>query len=233
MEDKVGVKKQRIRAVLFDLDGTLIDTKKRFYVVFKGLLEEFSLPSIDSIRFRELYSKNELGKITAKIRHKFLPEFLRRYQHFSFPSERPFRGVEETLQMLKKDGYKMGVVTGRISPFEKVLLELARHDLSQYVDVIVTKFSFVDCWPVDSLLWKTDEIKEAANKLKVNPSECVFVGDHVYDILSGNAVGALTVAVQTGGARKEVLLSAMPDVVFDDISPVGPYLKSIKANNAD
>lgn len=233
MEDKLGVKKKRIRAILFDLDGTLIDTKKRFYAVFKGLLEEFSLPSIDSVRFRELYSKNELDKITAKIKHRFLPEFLRRYQYFSVPSERPFRGVKETLRMLKKDGYKIGVVTGRISPFEKVLLELARHDLSQYVDVIVTKLSFADSYPVDNLLWKIDEIRAAANKLKVKPSECLFVGDHLYDILSGKAVGALTVAVQTGGARKEVLRSAFPDVILADISQIGSYLKSVKASNED
>ncbi|MFX0096742.1 MAG: HAD family hydrolase [Candidatus Hodarchaeota archaeon] len=221
----------KIRAVLFDLDGTIIDTRKRFYLVFKELLREFSSPSIDSVRFRELYSKNELDRILVGIKHKFLPEFLKRYQHFSVPSEKPLEGVKETLQTLKQDGFKIAIVTGRISPFEKVLLELARHDLSQYVDVIVTKFSFIDSYPVNHLLWKIQEIKEASSKLKVRPSECLFVGDHVYDILSGKAVGMLTVAVLTGGAQKEVLLSAQPDAIFENISSVLTYLKSIKSVN--
>ncbi|MFX0067473.1 MAG: HAD family hydrolase [Candidatus Hodarchaeota archaeon] len=223
----------KIKAVLFDLDGTLIDTRKRFYLVFKELLKEFSSTSIDSVRFGELFSRNELDKILVGIKHKFLPEFLKRYQYFSVATEKPFAGVKETLQKLNQDGFKIGVVTGRISSFENVLLELARHDLSQYVDVIVTKLSFIDSYPVDHLLWKTDEIKEAAEKLKVEPSECLFVGDHVYDVLSGKAVGALTVALMTGGAHKDVLLSAQPNAIFTNISSILTYLKSIKQGNTN
>lgn len=225
--------KSKIKAVLFDLDGTLIDTRKRFYLVFKELLEEFSSHSINPVRFRELYSKNELDKILIGIKHKFIPEFLRRYQHFSIPSEKPLDGVRETLRTLKQKSLKIGVVTGRISPFERVLLELARHDLSQYIDVIITKLPFIDSYPVDHLLWKTNEIREAAKKLKVRPSECLLVGDHVYDILSGKAVGASTIAVLTGGARKGVLLSARPDAVFPNISSVINYLESTKSINAN
>ncbi|MFX0088511.1 MAG: HAD family hydrolase, partial [Candidatus Hodarchaeota archaeon] len=100
-------------------------------------------------------------------------------------------------------------------------------------DVIVTKLSFIDSYPVDHLLWKTDEIKEAAEKLKVKPSECLFVGDHVYDVLSGKAVGALTVALMTGGAHKDVLLSAQPNAIFTNISSILTYLKSIKQGNTN
>ncbi|MEM2135835.1 MAG: HAD hydrolase-like protein, partial [Candidatus Jordarchaeaceae archaeon] len=99
-----------IRAILFDLDGTLIDTRSRFYLVFNKSLENFGLPVLSKNVFEEVYSNASLDSIVPEeLAVQFWDYFLENYSKNMSPGESSIPGSKEALHQLKKRGLSIGV----------------------------------------------------------------------------------------------------------------------------
>ncbi len=214
-----------IKVIIFDLDGTLIDTRERFFMVFNKTLESFSLNPLTKRRFNELYSRASLDEaIPKELQKNFWEKFLHDYGRTCSEKDSPFPGVKNVLKVLKRKGLKICVVTGRACAESDVWTELKKHGLAEYVDAVASKDV-----KVKDHFFKDEEVSRILAKLSVKPHECLIVGDYLADIETGKKMGSLTVAVLSGGVKREVLESADPDLVLESVNDL-PSIVDILAS---
>lgn len=110
----------------------------------------------------------------------------------------------------------IGVVTGRIASVESVWSELKKYELDQYIDVVFTRLKSQS--GNEYYFSKEQNLLEALDKLGYSPSESMFVGDFVADIRSGKKIGAVTIAVLSGGIKEEILAKEKPDLIIESVA---------------
>ncbi len=188
-----------IKAVLFDLDGTLIDTAPDFIRIIKELCTEASVipPADEVIRVQV----SEGSKAMVRALHPELSddspeltgyrnEFLRRYAENIAVHTTLFDGMDEVLRALEAKGIPWGIVTNKPRGLSALLLE-AMH-LSERCAVLVC--------PDDVRHTKPDPepMYLAAKILDILPKDIVYVGDHPRDIDAGRAAGMQTILAAYG-----------------------------------
>jgi phosphoglycolate phosphatase len=202
---------------LFDLDGTLVDTRSRFYLVFNRALEKFNLPKVSRKDFDNFYVNASLQELVADdLQIPFWDYFLEDYSKVSSPDEFMIPGSKQALYELKKQGIAMGVVTGRITSVESVWSELKKYELDRFVEVVFTRLKSQN--RNEYYFSKEQNLLKALYKLGYKPFESMYVGDHIADIRSGKKVGAVTVAVLSGGLKKEILARENPDLIIESVA---------------
>ncbi|WP_300382944.1 pyrophosphatase PpaX [Clostridium sp.] len=202
-----------VKAVLFDLDGTLLDTNQLIYnsfeKTFKDLLglslkkEEiikfFGIPLKDA--FVPYFKEDEEDKIESYIKYyRTINEEIHDTMCFAFD------GVKEMLDKLKEIGMKIGIVTSKREELAIRGMKIA--GIYDYMDVIIT--------PEKTILHKPngEPAEEACNLLGIKPKEAIMVGDSSYDILCGNAAGCKTCAVEYSIVDIEELKESNPDYII-------------------
>lgn len=201
-----------IKAVFFDLDGTVADTNGLIYESFRRLFhEKMGLPVPDE----EIYGLfGEPLVVSLKRYGAESEEFLSYYRDFNEGQHdimiREFDGVKEALESLKEKGIKLGIVTSKRERMARRSLE--RLQLLPYFDVIVTPELTTEHKPNPAPLLKACELMGG-----ISPKETLMVGDSAYDILCGNRAGAASVAVSYSKIKMEKLLAAKPTYVVDDL----------------
>ena len=196
-----------IKAVLFDLDNTLIDfiRMKRLAsraaaraMVDAGLenkdedlstrfLEFYYSHGIESDDAFQKFLEKEFGKAEPRILAAGVNAYLKeKYLHL-----KPYPGVVETLKALKTEGLKLGVVTDGVRL--KAWMRLNAAGLDKYFDVVVT---FEDTGKKKPA---KEPFLKACEELKVKPEECLMVGDWMErDIEGAKAVGMKSVLAKYG-----------------------------------
>jgi phosphoglycolate phosphatase len=116
-----------VKAVIFDMDQTLLDSIERFFAAFNGTLEAFEGRPLGWDEFLESYRRDLLHHhIPIDVEaHVFWDHFLRNYDHYDVES-RIIKGACETLRALKSRGFRVIVVTGRMSSRSVVEEELGK-----------------------------------------------------------------------------------------------------------
>ncbi len=207
----------RVRAVLFDLDGTLIDTVPHILASFRHataevlgaalpddvLLMHVGVPLARQMRF---FTDDE------EVAEALLAAY-RRYNHATHDEmARLYDGTAETLSALHARGIPLGVVTSKSTRMAIRGIEL--FDLGRFFSVVVTAD--------DVTLHKPDPypVLHAAHLIGEAPEACLYVGDSPHDIQSGRDAGALTAAAPWGVATAERLLEAGPDFLLGDVRDV-------------
>lgn len=213
-------KLSRIRAVIFDLDGTLIDSLSSYLYSMNTVIKKFGLEPITRERLRSYLNMSKpLQEILQDLSPLFLnPEMNRRvaeeildvYLEVQKESVSLLPGVREVLEFLKRRGVKVGIVTGRTIEGEKKYLELERLGIRELIDCFVTARE-TERKPSSSGILKCLE------ELKANPEEAIFVGDSVSDMEAGKKARLFTVGVLTGVGSREDLLLGNPDCLIEDL----------------
>ncbi|MEM3586379.1 MAG: HAD family hydrolase, partial [Candidatus Jordarchaeaceae archaeon] len=189
----------------------------RFYLVFNKSMEKFNLPTISRKVFDKRYTNATLDRlIPDDLRIQFWEYFLEDYSNVSAPDESMIPGSKEALQELKKRGIAIGVVTGRIASIESVWRELKRYELDPFVDIVYTRVKNQNRG--DYYFSKEDNLIAALKTLSFKPSESIYVGDHIADIRSGKKIGMITVAVLSGGIKREILSREKPDLIIESVA---------------
>lgn len=186
-----------VRAVLFDLDGTLLDTAPDLIDAVNRLRAQQGLPAIADDQFRPYVSKGGGAMIAAAFPHldeaaraPLLPIFLDLYRQHIARHTRLFPGFAETLTALQTGKIRLGIVTNK--PTWLVTPLLAALGLTE-------RFGAVLCG--DSLPEKKPHpapILEACRRLAVAPETTVMVGDDRRDIESARAAGCAALAAGFG-----------------------------------
>lgn len=185
-----------LQAVLFDLDGTLIDSAADLAAAANAMRAARGLGSLPLARYRPHGGSGARGMLAQALGvspgqpdyEDLKREFLDRYEGLMFDSTRPFAGVETELAGLTRAGLVWGVVTNKAERFALPLLRAL--DLRAATVVGGDTTGQVKPHPAPLL--------EAARRLGVAPAACLYVGDDERDILAGRAAGMATAAAAWG-----------------------------------
>ncbi|WP_370630097.1 HAD family hydrolase [Xenophilus sp. Marseille-Q4582] len=198
----------RLQAVLFDLDGTLVDSAPELGAAADQMRTERGLPSLPLADYRPMAGAGARGMLG--IAFGITPdspdfpalreEFFVRYERRMLEGTHAFEGVPELLQALQARGLRWGVVTNKQRRFTEPLT--AARPLFATAGAIVSGDSTPHAKP------HPEPLLEAARRLGVPPGACIYVGDDERDIVAGRAAGMRTVAAAYGymGARADVTL---------------------------
>ena len=206
-----------VRAVLFDLDGTLIDTAPEFIQIGLKLRAEAGLALIDPETIWHSVSNGAVGMVQAALEmsaddpafEHWRQRFLTLYETGLGNLSHPYPGLPELVADLHKAGIAWGVVTNKLSRFALPLMNKMSFDPA--AGAIVT--------PDHVELPKPDpeSILLACELLACEPTETLFIGDHLRDIEAGRGAGCFTIAAAYGYlAPQEVALSWQADAVAEN-----------------
>ena len=219
------------KAVIFDLDCTLVDTLRRFYDVFNQLLRERGKKPLGWNEFFKHYVADTLddlittqsNKERERKLHEFWLEFLRRYRDGD-PGSKLIPGVREVFQKLHDAEVPIAVITSCTAPSVQIKEELASFGLDEFVKAIVTGGDAIKDLN-EYHFSKVEIFRLAAERLGVDSRECVVVGDYWNDIRDSKKLGAKTVAVLTGLMRRELLEKYGPDAIIESVRDLPKVVK--------
>lgn len=187
-----------VRAVLFDLDGTLIDSAPDLAGAANAMRISRQLSPISPDRYRAHSGSGARGMLrvafdTGPGDHAFedlKQEFFDHYQDRLLQQTRPFEGVDKLLGALVEQGLFWGVVTNKGERFTRPLIQSM--PLFAGVATVVSGDTTPHTKPHPAPLL------EAARRIGVPPADCLYVGDDIRDIQAGRAAGMRTVAAMYG-----------------------------------
>lgn len=196
-----------IRAVLFDLDGTLIDSAPDLGAAVDKMRTDRGLPSLPLARYRPMAGAGARGMLgeafgMAPDHPDFLTmreEFFVNYESRMTELTAIFEGVPEMLAELRARGLVWGVVTNKAARFTE--------PLTRAMPLFATAGAVVSGDTTPHSKPHPAPLLEAAARLGVAPETCVYVGDDERDIVAGLAAGMGTVAATYGylGAKNDPL----------------------------
>ncbi len=216
------------RVVLFDLDGTLIDSIPLILSSMRhafadhprapsdaewtalvgtpldAMIRRWALDEADVERLKERYKVHQWANHDAMVR--------------AFP------GIPEVLAALSARGTRMAVVTSKLEPSARRSLDFL--GLSHHFEAVVGLEA--------TLRHKPDPapVIHAIGRLRARPEEAAFVGDSPHDVLAGNAAGVATVATLWGPFTREALAPARPRAWAERVEELVPILDGLGAPGA-
>ncbi len=212
-----------IRNILFDLDGTLLDTNELIIQSFQHTYQ---------IHLNKRVNKEKIIKTFGEILKITLDrelgdagvEGIKTYRNFQVENFEKLiairSGVKEGVIALHRQGYKLGIVTSRLN--DSAMRGLNHFELKDYFDSIIGSDS-TDVHkpdPTPALM----ALKELGGK----PEETLLVGDSPYDILCGKNAGITSVLVGWSALPMEMLLKYKPDHVVDSMEELVALVEKLK-----
>jgi len=201
-----------VKAIIFDLDGTLIDASDGVVECFNYALREAGLKPAPAEEIKSTigYPPKEVFKRYSESKVEFLHQkLLERAKEVMAERSRLLPGARETLEFCNSNGFKCGMATTKYR--ENGMKVLAKLEIDKYFDVIL----FGD--EVESVKPDPGIIVEMAEKLGVKVGETLVVGDTINDVIAARAAGATSVSVTSGVDPKWKLLNEKPDYLIDTI----------------
>ncbi|MEI3376738.1 MAG: HAD family hydrolase [Coriobacteriales bacterium] len=203
--------------ILFDMDGTLLDTLEDLHVSVNYALERSGLPRVTFDETREAAGYGSIVLIELLTKHAFVtgsPEFQRVFDDFNGHYKEhcndvthPYPGVMELLAALKERGLKMAIVSNKVQPETEALRELWFAD---FIPVAVGR--------VDGIAPKPDPAmaNKALELLGSQPQDAWFVGDSQPDVRTGKNAGCTSIGCTWGFRDYATLEEERPDFIIDD-----------------
>lgn len=209
----------KIDTVLFDLDGTLINTNELIIASFLHTLDHY---------FPNEYTREKvINFIGPSLHYTFsnlnpdkVEEMTNMYRTFNYEKHdelvEEYETVKETVKALFEKGYKLGIVTTKRSDTARMGLKLT--GLDPYFSVLVG----VD--DVEKPKPDPEPLLKALHQLNSTPERAIMVGDSQYDVLGGKNTGTKTAAVAWTIKGRDFLQSYEPDVMLETMSDLLTFL---------
>jgi pyrophosphatase PpaX len=202
-----------IRTVLFDLDGTLIDSAALILASCHHTMEAHGLPAMsDDEWLRHMGTPLTSHFAAWKDDRGTMEAMIATYRAFNSAHHdgmiREFPGVVDVVRALRAAGLGVGVVTSKLTWTAARGLRL--FGLEDAMDVVVCADMVTNPKP------HPEPVETAVRMLGADPRTTVYVGDSIHDMLSGRAAGVLTAAVLWGPFTRSQLEPAEPDFWLEE-----------------
>ncbi|MEY2700637.1 MAG: hypothetical protein RIQ52_1392 [Pseudomonadota bacterium] len=185
------------KAVLFDLDGTLVDSAADLISALDHALQASGLPSISGELVREHVSHGARGMMRAatgssdeQLLEELVNRMLARYEQYLAVDTRFFDGIAEILDYLDSNGIAWGIITNKTQRFTIPLAEALQ--LKPPMACLLSGDTLPQKKPHPAPLL------EAAMRLNCAPEHCVYIGDAETDVIAGRSAGMTTVVAAWG-----------------------------------
>jgi len=201
------------QAVLFDLDGTLIDSYDAITASVNEIRRIRNLHPLSVQEVRPKVGRGVENLLRSTIAETDLAVDIPRYKaHHAVACVEQTRLLPHAMELLgflRDSGVRTGICSNKPRAFTSLILNFL--EIAGLFDVV--------CGPEDASKPKPDPsmIFVAANKLGIGIHDALYVGDMVVDITAGRAASCVTWIVGTGSDSLETLVSARPDAVFSDL----------------
>jgi phosphoglycolate phosphatase-like HAD superfamily hydrolase len=207
----------RIKALCFDVDGTLSDTDDLYAQKIVDILPRFLFPNLMQTARRIVMWVESPGNALLGFADTLGPDdemmafidWINRHRKHTLKKFLLVPGVDEMLASMQ-GRYPMAIVSARDE--KSTMRFLNQFDLCNYFEVIITGLSAPHTKPYP------DPILLAAQKMGIRPQECLMIGDTTVDMRAGKAAGAQTIGVLCGFGEEDELRQLGADLILSSTS---------------
>ncbi len=212
----------RFRLLVFDWDGTLMDSQGRIVACLARALEETGLPPLAPERLSNVIglglpeaARQLLPHVPESVVERFIAAYRRHYLSDKGEATPLFPGARETLQALHEAGFLLAVATGK-----------SRRGLARSLEETGCGDLFLASRCADECFSKPHPqmLQDIMTDLDTPPEQTLMIGDTEYDLLMAANAGTASVAVSYGVHERERLLSHNPLACLDAIEEILPWL---------
>ena len=208
----------KLRGVIFDLDGTLGDTLPVTLAAFRAVFAKRLGVEYSDREIRAMFGPDEIGVFRTRIPHDaegatedFLAEYARQHAGLA----RPFEGIIELLDTLRKRGVACAVVTGKGARSAAVSLDLL--GLQRY-------FTAVEAGSPGGAI-KPEAMRRVLAAWGIAPDHVAGIGDTPSDVRAARDVGIVPLgAAWANGTDADALRSAAPEALFERVTDAHAWL---------
>jgi phosphoglycolate phosphatase len=222
-------KKLKVEAVIFDLDGTLIDSIDTYFAIVENALQKLHMPVVsrdkilaaaESEDFKwELVLPQEVLDRKEKIIEDAWAVINAIAPQMFAENLDLIRGADHIVEDMASEGLKIGLVTSTQRRYLKIKMQpLENSGVAGLFDVIITSDDVERRKPAP------DALIACAEQLNLQPTNCVYVGDTTTDMRAGKAARMRTVGVLTGFDDYESLNRENPDAIIDSVRKLGTVI---------
>lgn len=215
----------KVKAVLFDLDGTLADTSLDMCASLNRVLTTHKLKTVDCINLKKHISRGAIGVIeyASSVNGRDIDssllrsEFLEDYKNHSFIKTRLNKNMDKLLDYLLEKNILVGIVTNKHSKYVNKITEGL--SLNEKLSCIITGDMVLNAKPaIDGLI-------KAAEDIKCNVEEIIYVGDDERDIIAGRNAGMNTIAADFGFISSSINIKSWnADLIINDALDIKKYV---------
>ena len=222
MEPRLPLVPPGMRAVLFDIDGTLLDTHEFIVQAFEYALRRHGYPVPPRNALISLVIGQSLvdGYAALNGGDRDVAELIethRTFQEHHLDLCSAYAGAAEVLAVLRERGFRLAAVTNRSRRTSVKTLEMT--GLAPFFDVVVSSEDTPRPKPYP------DPLFIALEALAVAPEEALIVGDSAVDMEAGRSAGVFSIAVTNGGADHR-LAGSRPNLVIPSLAALLPLLRA-------
>lgn len=215
-----------IKACIFDLDGTIINTLESLTYAVNESLRELGFPDTDVEHVRSFIGHGGRNLIRAAISMYSEPDeaaidnayrtYKRIFSEFCTYRIAAYEGVPETLDEIKSRGIKLAVISNKSQEGVDACIHKVYGD--ELFDIIWGERPGIPLKPDPA------GIISLAGELGVKTGECLYIGDGETDMQGGRAAGCITVGVTWGFRPRTVLEENHPDYIIDSMDELMPIV---------
>jgi phosphoglycolate phosphatase len=208
------------RAVIFDLDGTLVDAYAAIHESLGAVLDAFGRPPISRDETRRMVGHGLEVLVAKAVGEENVAEgvrlFRERYERVGLESTRLLPGAELVTRTLFENGIRLAIASNKPARFTRPLLESLG---------LASRFGFV-AGPDDGFPPKPAPhmVFMALATLAVPARDAVFVGDMPIDVATARAAELPIIALPSGSATRKELESCSPDAIVENLEDLLPLL---------
>ena len=214
------LKNHKTKLVLFDLDGTLIDTAPDFLYALNKILNNNGEDNIteEEIRFHISEGTSKMISTFFKIEQddvnfkKYKNQFLSEYKLNLTKNSRLFSGMKSLIQYLDNNSIMYGVVTNKYFEYAEPIIKSFKELRNLKVIICPDHVSISKPDPEGILL--------ACKKLDVTPDNTIYLGDHLNDLMAGQAAGTKVLGCLYGYSLDEKVLKCHSYNYVNNVSEI-------------
>ncbi len=212
--------------MLFDLDGTLVDTVPFILAAVRHAFEGYGRCPTDSEWIAGIGTPLRTQLASFARRPEDVQALFDRYRGYWIEHHdretRCFPGALETVEALSRAGHPIGIVTAKIE--EGANRTLRHTGLARFVQAVVGADSCANAKP------HPEPVLLALSRLGYPPSEAVLIGDSPHDVAAAKAAGAIAVAALWGACGREALAAAGADRFLASVVEVPALVQSLQSH---
>lgn len=203
----------KVETILFDLDGTLIDTNELIIASFTHTVEKYGDRPYTREEILDFIGPPLIDSL-KKVNAEKVEDMMTTYREHNYANHEKYveayPTVVETIKTLKNAGFQLGIVTTKLSDTAKLGLKITGMD--QLFDVLIGLDDVENAKP------HPEPILKAIDELHANPMTTMMVGDNYHDIEAGHNAGVQTAGVAWTIKGRKILEDHDPDYMLEEMS---------------